>query len=49
MTIWEEVKALGVPVMTWWEGMVKPGIRKLAITRSKEIKRERRSELNFLV
>ena len=49
MAIWEEVKALGVPVMNWWEGLVKPGIRKLAINRSKEIKKERRSELNLLV
>ena len=29
--------------------MVKPGIKKLAINRSKELNKERRSELNFLL
>ena len=48
MVLWKEVKALGVPVLNWWEGMVKPGIKKLAINQSKEINKDRRSELNFL-
>ena len=49
MAHWLEVKALGVPVLSWWEGLVKPGIKKLAINRSKEINKERRSELNLLL
>ena len=49
MEQWLQVKELGVPVLTWWEGMVKPGIKKLAINRSKELNNERRSELNLLL
>ena len=49
MVLWMEVKSLGVPVLNWWEGMVKPGIRKLALNRGKELKKERRSELNLLL
>ena len=40
MITWERVKAYqGVEVDTlyWWEHMVKPGVRKLGIQRSKEI------------
>ena len=36
------------PVLDWWELLVKPGIRKLAITRSKEINKSRRGRLDFL-
>ena len=46
---WKEVKERGLPLMSWWEVVVKPGIRRLAINRSKEINRERRSELNCLL
>ena len=43
MEQWVLVKDLGVPVLKWWEGLVKPGIKKLAINRSKELNKERRS------
>ena len=49
MVMWKEVKSLGVPVLHWWEGLVKPGIKKLAINRSKELNKEKRSELNLLL
>ena len=49
MLDWQEVNDLGLDVLTWWELMVKPGIKKLAIQRSKEINRERRGELNLLL
>ena len=49
MRDWEAVKQLGVPVLTWWEVLVKPGIRKLAIQRTKEVNRERRAHLNLLM
>ena len=49
MKEWEEVKAFGVPILTWWEVLVKPGIKKLAIERSKEINKERRGHLNLLM
>ena len=47
MTGWLEVKALGLEVIPWWEVMVKPGIKQLAIQRSKEINQDRRSEINL--
>ena len=49
MLDWQEVHDLGLDILTWWEVMVKPGIRKLALKRSKEINRERRGELNLLL
>ena len=49
MREWQEVKEFGVPVLTWWDVLVKPGIRKLAIERTKEINRERRSHLNLFM
>ena len=48
MADWKEVKELGLDVLQWWEILVKPGIKKLAIKRSKELNREKRGELNFL-
>ena len=35
--------------MFWWEKIVKPGVRKIAMERSKEINTDRRSELNLLL
>ena len=49
MLDWQEVHDLGLDILTWWEVLVKPGIKKLAIQRSKEINRERRGELNLLL
>ena len=49
MLDWQEVQDLGLDVLTWWEILVKPGIKKLAIQRSKEINRERRGVLNLLL
>ena len=36
-------------VLTWWELVVKPGIKRLAIHRGKEINRGKRGELNLLL
>ena len=49
MKEWEEVKSYGIPVLSWWELLVKPGIRKIAIERTKEINRDRRKRLNLLM
>ena len=43
MKEWHAVKDLGVDVLIWWEKLVKPGMRKLAISRGKEMNKERRS------
>ena len=49
MKEWQEVKSYGVPILIWWEVLVKPGIRKLALERGKEISKARRSFLNLLM
>ena len=49
MKVWQEVKSYGVPILTWWEFLVKPGIRKLALERGKEMSKARRSFLNLLM
>jgi hypothetical protein len=49
MVHWQEVRRLGVSTLTWWEYMVKPGIKKLAIERGKEINKDKRSVLNLLL
>ena len=49
MTDWKEVKELGLDVLVWWEIVVKPGVKKLAIKRSKELNLQRRGEINLLL
>ena len=36
------------PLLDWWEVTIKPGIRKLALERSKEINKFKRGNLNLL-
>ena len=50
MVSWERIRAFQgdtLETLFWWEKMVKPGIRKLGIQRSKELNKERREELNL--
>ena len=49
MQEWDEVREQGLPVLLWWEMIVKPGIRKLAMVRSKQINQGKRSRLNLLL
>ena len=49
MAEWEQICKEGLPVMSWWEMIVKPGVRKIAMSRSKEINQERREEMNLLL
>ena len=49
MADWKQVKDLGIDVLQWWEILVKPGVRKLAIQRSKQLNKEKRGELNLLL
>ena len=37
MADWKQVKDLGLDVLTWWEIVDKPGVKKLAMQRSKEL------------
>ena len=50
MTDWKEVKDLGQDVLTWWEIVVKPGVKKLAVQRSKELNSHtKKGEINLLL
>ena len=45
---WRQVREAGVNILSWWQYLVKPGIRHLAKARSKELKKQRRGFLNLL-
>ena len=49
MVGWQEVLERGLAILPWWEIVVKPGIKRLAIARSKEMKKQKRSKLNCLM
>ena len=49
MVCWKQVKDRGLNIIDWWEIIVKPGITKLAIKRSKEINKDRRGVLNIIL
>ena len=49
MEEWTGIRGEGLPILSWWELIVKPGIRKIAMERSKEINQDRRSRLNLLL
>ena len=49
MADWYVVKERGLDVLTWWELVVKPGVKKLAMKRSKELNWQRRGEINLLL
>ena len=48
MTIWQNVRSFGLPVLPWWESLVKPGIKKLAQKRSRELNKLSKEEFNLL-
>ena len=47
--LWSQVKNNGLDCLKWWELVVKPGIKKLLINRSRELNLERTGELNILL
>ena len=49
MLDWQQVRERGLAILQWWELIVKPGIRRLAIQRSKEINKIKRSRMNCLL
>ena len=44
---WLNIKSFGLDVLVWWENIVKPGIKKLAQTRSREMLKQSKGELNL--
>ena len=49
LTDWLEIKDNGLQILKWWEIIVKPGIKRIAKTRSKEINKRKRCQLNLLL
>ena len=49
MVTWQSVRGFGLDTVLWWEKVVKPGIRKLGLQRSKELSKEKREALNLLL
>ena len=49
MVGWQEVKVRRLAILPWWELLVKPGMKRLAMERSKELKKKTRGRLNLLL
>ena len=49
MSEWELVREAGADTMSWWELLVKPGIKKLLIERGKELNHLKNGRLNLLL
>ena len=53
MISWQRVREFqgkcDLGILQWWDLLVKPGIRKLGIERSKELSKEKKEELNLLL
>ena len=46
---WSEVRQAGLDLLSWWEYIVKPGVKKLLIERGKELNKDRYGQLNLLM
>ena len=49
MISWQTVRSFGLDIIQWWEKVVKPGIRKLGLQRSKEVNKAKHEYLNLLI
>ena len=49
MIRWQSIKAFGLETLQWWELIVKPGIRKLAMARGRELTRDKKENFNLLL
>ena len=48
LSLWSKVKEAGLDTLSWWEIVVKPGIKHLLIHRGQELNKERSGILNLL-
>ena len=46
---WLDIRQRGLAILPWWEIVVKPGIKRLSINRTKEIQKQKRCRLNCLI
>ena len=44
---WQNIRSFGMDVLVWWENIVKPGVKKLAQQRGREMTKLSREELNL--
>ena len=49
MLDWQKILHEGLDELTWWELVVKPGLRKLGVMRKRELRKMNRGELNLLL
>ena len=47
MTDWNLVKEKGLDVLTWWEVVVKHGVKKLAMKRSMKLNWQKSGDINL--
>ena len=45
---WKNIRSFGLDILIWWENIVKPGVKKLAQQRSREMTKLMRWQLNLL-
>ena len=48
-SLWYPIRQAGLDLLSWWEVVVKPGMKKLLIQRGKELNKERSGLLNLLL
>ena len=48
MACWNDVRSFGLDILQWWEQLVKPGVKKFAQKRARELSKELKEELNLL-
>ena len=48
-SVWSEVRQAGLDILSWWELVVKPGVKKLLIEPGKELNKLRSGQLNLLL
>ena len=46
---WEQVRVAGANIISWWELLVKPGIKQILIERGKEMTHLKNGRLNLLL
>ena len=49
MVEWRKILSQGLDELTWWELVVKPGLRNIGVKRKRELRKEHRGELNLLL
>ena len=46
---WQRIKSFGLETIQWWELIVKPGIRRLAMLRGRQLNKDSKETLNLLL